>query len=255
MIRKYGLIGNPLSHSFSKEYFNRKFEKQHTGAVYELYPLQEINSLPAFIASEPLLKGLNVTIPYKKEVLRFLDELSPAAEAIGAVNTISIRRQGKTIRLKGWNTDATAFRLELDDFAGTIAGKALVLGTGGAAAAAMYVLRNQGWDCFMVSRNENQHGNRDILSYNNLSRALITETGLIVNASPVGMYPDTEGLPDLPWQWINENHLLFDLVYNPPVTRFLAAGAGKGAGTRNGLGMLHQQAELAWEIWQAEDYQ
>jgi len=219
-----------------------------------LYPLPAINTLPALISSEPRLMGLNVTIPYEKEVLRFLDELSPEAEAIGAVNTISIVRNGKSTRLKGWNTDATAFRLELDEFAPANKAKALILGTGGAAAAAVYVLRNRGWACTMVSRKKNPTVQPNIISYDSLSKQLIGETCLIVNASPAGMYPDTEGLPELPWAWINESHLLFDMVYNPPVTRFLANGAIKGAGTRNGLGMLYKQAELAWEIWQAEDY-
>lgn len=255
MIRKYGLIGNPLSHSFSKGYFNRKFEQQQIEAVYELYPLPEIDALPALIKAEPLLLGLNVTIPYKKKVIGFLDELSPEAKVIGAINTVSIQRTGKTTRIKGWNTDASAFGLELTDFAGVITGNALILGTGGAAAAAAYVLKRRGWKYKMVSRQHNQAGDSKIIAYSDLTRKLIEETSLIVNASPAGMYPDIESVPDLPWEWINKQHLLFDMVYNPTVTRFISLGTENGARTRNGLGMLYKQAELAWKIWQTDNIQ
>lgn len=255
MTDKYGLIGSPLTHSFSKEYFNSKFRQEQINAIYELYPLADIDLLPRLIAENPELKGLNVTIPYKKQVLRFLNEVSPEAGEIGAVNTIGIVRKGKSAWLKGWNTDAAAFGLETDDFTGNVTGSALILGTGGAAAAAAYSLKNKGWAYRLISRTGGQPGNPSIMRYEELNRQIMEETTLIVNASPAGMYPDTEIAPAIPWQWINKKHFLFDMIYNPPVTRFLAIGEEKGAKTRNGLGMLHKQAALAWDIWQTLDAQ
>jgi len=250
MMHKYGLIGFPLSHSFSRDFFNQKFNQLQLKAAYELYPLESIDSLPLLIDRETQLLGLNVTIPYKKEVIRFLDELSPEVEAIGAVNTIAIHRNGQSFFLKGCNTDAAAFGLELDDFAEGITGNALILGTGGAAAAAAYVLKSRGWSYQMISRNENQNGIGNILSYKSLSKQIIEESRLIVNASPVGLFPDLNSAPVLPYEWLNKSHHLFDMIYNPPLTKFLSMGKERGCKTRNGLGMLHKQAELAWEIWQ-----
>lgn len=254
MLPKYGLIGFPLSHSFSKDYFTQKFTLLKVDAVYELFPLQQISDFARLLADEPQLKGLNVTIPFKKEIIPFLDELSDEAREIGAVNTISFGRRNSQTILKGWNTDARALDLELREFTGETPGHALILGTGGAAAAAAYVLKQKGWSYKMLSRNKHGHPSREIMAYNQLNMQIIKSCRLIINASPVGMFPHTNELPDLPMAWINSNHYLFDMVYNPPKTRFLQEGAQRGAHTRNGLGMLTRQADMAWEIWQKESF-
>ena len=242
----FGLIGKKLRHSFSKEYFANKFVRLNLEADYSLFELPEITEFPDFIASRQL-NGLNVTIPYKQSIIPFLDSLSKEAQAIGAVNTISFQTIEGHLQTMGWNTDAPALEKELHDFTPEYKGKALLLGTGGAAAAAAYVLKKNKISFTSVSRNLQCAGQLD---YKELNEELMKSHHLIINATPVGMYPLVEAIPDLPWQWIGSDHMLFDMVYNPEVTRFLQIGAEQGAKVRNGLGMLHTQAELAWEIWQ-----
>ena len=242
----FGLIGKNLKHSFSKEYFSRKFARLNLDADYSLFELLEIVEFPDFMATRQL-SGLNVTIPYKQSIIPFLDSLSEEAKAIGAVNTISFQVSDGLLRTKGWNTDAPALEKELQDFAPGYKGKVLVLGTGGAAAAAAYVLMKNGISYISVSRNPQSAGQ---LSYQDLNEEIIKTHHLIINATPVGMYPFVDAIPDLPWQWIGNGHMLFDMVYNPEVTRFMRKGMEQGAKVRNGLGMLHTQADLAWEIWQ-----
>lgn len=244
-MRKFGLIGYPLSHSFSKKYFSEKFEKEGIeDAQYELYPLKAIEELPRLIKTTPALVGLNITIPYKEQVIPFLDELDEKAETIGAVNTI-ILENGK---LKGHNTDYDGFKSSLIKWLGSkpLPEKALILGTGGASKAVKAVLDDLAIQNNFVSRTpiEGQ------LTYSELENSEIFNTSnLIINTSPLGMSPNTEALPDLPYDQLTEHHLLFDLVYNPLLTAFMQKGLDENCWVKNGLEMLHGQAEKAWEIW------
>ncbi len=247
----YGLIGKKLVHSFSKGYFSDKFKNSRIDAQYDLIEIQVIDEIEE-ILSDSKYSGLNVTIPFKQQIIPFLDELSPEAEDIGAVNTISFSRDGKTFLRKGWNTDAPAFESEILEFTGNKPAQAIILGSGGAALAAESVFRNLGWDYLMASRNKSS-GN--IITYKDLPEVLLNGYALLVNATPLGMYPDVDSIPDIPWHLIDDKCLLFDMVYNPETTRFLAEGKKRGAAVRNGLGMLTKQAELAWKIWQSNKSQ
>jgi shikimate dehydrogenase len=241
----YGLIGFPLSHSFSKKYFKEKFEKEGIAdSFYELFPLQSIEEFPDLIAQHPNLKGLNVTIPYKQAVMPFLDEIDKEAEAVGAVNTIRIK-DGK---LKGFNTDVYGFEHSLHDFlqdAQKPVKKALILGTGGAAKAIAYVLKKMEIDFLLVSRSV-EKGDID---YKSIDGKILSNHLLIVNTTPLGMYPSIDTFPDISYHYLTEAHYLYDLVYNPEITSFMSKGAAKGAKSHNGLRMLYLQAEKAWEIW------
>ncbi|MHC1774532.1 MAG: shikimate dehydrogenase [Lentimicrobium sp.] len=249
MKQKYGLTGFPLGHSFSKKYFTEKFAKESIDAEYDLFPLTDIHSLKQLIKTEPLLRGLNVTIPYKKTVVEYLDSISPEAQAIGAVNTIDIQREGDKILLTGWNTDAPAFESEILDFTGNQQGNALVTGNGGAANAACFVLKKLGWKIRQVVRKPAAELENALL-YSHLSKEIMNNTDLIVNATPLGMFPDTHRIPEIPVEFLSSRHFIFDMVYNPEVTRLMEAGSQRGAEIRNGLGMLYKQADLAWDIWQ-----
>lgn len=246
-MRKLGLIGYPLSHSFSKEYFTQKFVKEHiSDCLYNNYPIEDIGMLSDLINSEPELVGLNVTIPYKRAVIRFLNEIDRDAEEIGAVNTIFIQRTGNTSKLKGYNTDVFGFERPLLKVLNPIHKTALILGTGGASRAVAWILEKHKIDYKYVSRNP---ANSDILSYKDLDKNNIGDFKIIINTSPVGMYPDVESSPDLPYDGLTNEHILYDLIYNPEQTKFLRLGAQKKAITINGLPMLYLQAEKSWEIW------
>lgn len=245
----YGLIGKKLSHSFSKKYFTEKFSKERLkDHAYELFELPNIHSLPNLIQKHPQLKGLNVTIPYKQEVLSFLNTTDDAASAVAAVNTIKISNGNLT----GYNTDVSGFKRSLQETLGASKIKyALILGTGGASKAVQFVLRQLNINYKVVSRRKTE----DFFAYNDLKDApeLVKDHHLIVNTTPLGMYPAVDEKPPLPYNLLTENHILFDLVYNPDVTAFLNAGAQNGAKIKNGLDMLHYQAEDAWRIWNNED--
>ncbi|MDY0343906.1 MAG: shikimate dehydrogenase [Lentimicrobium sp.] len=245
-MKRYGLIGKSLEHSFSQQYFTRKFSTENIAAEYMLFPMGHIEDFLAIVAADQLLFGVNVTFPYKKEIIPFLHALSPIAAQTGAVNTVKIQRQAGKLLLEGYNTDAPAFESEVTEKAGPPSGLALIMGTGGAAAAVGTALQQLGWEFRMVSRHKQCPGT---ILYSDLSSELLHQTTLIVNATPLGTFPDTGSCPPLPWQWINANHFLFDLVYNPPETLFMKRGKEKGARTINGLDMLHKQAQLSWEIW------
>ena len=248
-MRLFALIGYPLTHSFSKKYFTEKFEKEGIAeSKYELLELPDYHNFPALIAAHPTLVGLNVTIPHKQNVIPFLDELDEASAArIGAVNTIKILPDG---RLKGFNTDYYGFRLSLEQW---LAGlqlqapslRALVLGNGGAAKAVLTALTDLGIEYQIVSRQSAS----TTLGYDQLTPEIMATYRLIINTSPVGTYPKVDECPAIPYQYVGENHLLYDLVYNPAETLFLQKGKQNGAHTHNGLPMLHLQAEKAWEIW------
>jgi shikimate dehydrogenase len=245
--RQFTLIGYPLSHSFSEKYFTEKFEREKImDHEYFLSPLEKIEDFPKLLAAHPNLAGINVTIPYKEKVIPFLDEISAEAKAIGAVNTIKIK-DGK---LKGFNTDVYDFEKSLVDFLTKqekkiSVKKALVLGTGGAAKAVVYILKKIGIEPILVSRKE---GKGDLI-YRDLDTIIFDEYRLIVNTTPLGMLPRLESYPDLPFYRINAKYHLYDLVYNPEKTVFLKRGKIQGAAIKNGLEMLHLQAEKAWEIW------
>ena len=245
-MRKFGLIGYPLGHSFSKKYFTDKFVNEHiTDSSYENYPLKNIDEVAELLASEKELCGLNITIPYKSEIIRFLDAITPEAEEIGAVNVIKIRRPGGKIRLSGYNSDVTGIRDTLFPFIQNSTGNALVLGTGGSSRAVCYVLKKFGLHVDQVSR-ERKPG---VLVYSDIVPDIIERTMLIVNTTPLGMFPDIETKPDIDYGSLNKSHILFDLVYNPGLTSFLKTGAERGSAIISGLRMLHSQAEKSWEIW------
>ncbi len=242
-MKTYGLIGFPLGHSFSEEYFRRKFEREAiAGCEYRAFPLEAIGGLPGLLREVPSLCGLNVTIPYKEAVLPYLDAIDPEAAAIGAVNCIRIENN----KITGYNTDVYGFRLSLLELLGGERPEALVLGSGGASKAIRHVLRNEGIRYLTVSRD----ASRGDLAYSDLTSAVITAHHLIINATPLGTSPDADGRPPIPYEAIGASHMLFDVVYNPAVTRFLASGARRGARTMNGAAMLAAQAERSWEIWQ-----
>ena len=250
----YGLIGYPLGHSFSKKYFTEKFEKENiTNCEYNLYPIDNINLLPQLILDNNTLCGLNVTIPYKESVIPFLDELDSTAKGIGAVNCIKILDESgntkiKNKRLIGYNTDAFGFRQSIKPFLEKQHEKALILGTGGASKAVAYVLKEIGVECFYVTRTKKSNS-VNCFTYDELNENIINAFKLIVNSSPVGTYPNITEAPQLPYQYISPQHLMYDLVYNPEQTEFLKRGKRMGAVTMNGLSMLQQQAEEAWKIW------
>ena len=247
MITKLGLIGYPLGHSFSAGYFKNKFETEKIeGYSYQNFEISTIDLFPKIISDNPELLGLNVTIPYKEAVIPFLDELSPEAAAIGAVNTIKIIRKNGTIKLKGFNTDCHGFKESLKPFLASNHYNALILGTGGAAKAVEYILKEIGIEVMYVSRNASK---KNEISYEVLNEIAMKRFPLIINSTPLGMFPKTEVCPDIPYEYLDKNNLLFDLIYNPEETLFLKKGREKGAITLNGLQMLKLQAEKAWEIW------
>lgn len=245
-MRTFGLIGFPLSHSFSPEYFARKFEKEGIAeAEYRLFEMKNIEQLPAFIQSCPNLVGLNVTTPHKEAVLPLMDVLTEEAAAIGAVNTIAIERQDHRVQLTGHNTDAVGFGRLLQQYPLPEQATALILGTGGAAKAVAFALKKRNIGYKFVSRSQHENA----LVYSELSNDTIDQNRLIINATPVGMWPNVNALPAIPYQALTPQHLLIDLIYNPSETAFMQAGAAAGATVVNGLTMLHAQAEASWHFW------
>lgn len=240
-MKLYGLIGYPLGHSFSKKYFTQKFAEEHLNCRFENFPIENISMLPNLLQAHPALLGLCVTIPYKEKVIPYLHELSAEVQQIGACNSIRIREG----RLTGFNTDTTGFRQSLLKQLQPYHTAALVLGTGGASKAVEYVLRQMGITCTLVSRSRAQGA----ISYTMLNMETIKHNLLIINASPVGTFPDTDRCPDIPYEGIGEQHFLFDLVYNPEKTLFLQKGEEHGAAIQNGYPMLIGQAEASWELW------
>jgi shikimate dehydrogenase len=243
----YGLIGYPLDHSFSKDFFKRKFvDEQNRNDQYHNFPLKDINEFPELIRSRPNLKGLNVTIPYKEKIIPYLDQVDPVAFEIGAVNTIRFIHKGKNRLLKGYNTDAYGFRRSLEEILPydlKIAG-ALILGTGGASKAVAFSLRQMNIPFDFVSSSF-----KTPLGYASLTKEIMKDHTLIVNTTPLGTFPKVEEFPAIPYETINETHILFDLVYNPAITSFLRKGQEQGATICNGLKMLEYQALKSWEIW------
>lgn len=242
---KYGIIGYPLSHSFSQRYFTEKFGRENIDAEYNKYEITNISELQNIISSNPELKGLNVTLPYKEVVIPFLDELDENAKEIGAVNVIKISRNGNDIKLKGFNSDMYGFQNSIAPFIRPHHKKALILGTGGASKAVIQGLKNLKIESKLVSRKKLDNA----FTYPDLNKNILDEYTVIVNASPVGTYPHTNEFPEIPYEYLSDKHLLFDLVYNPAETVFLKKGVEKGTEIKNGAEMLELQAIKAWEIW------
>ncbi|MGD0582170.1 MAG: shikimate dehydrogenase [Bacteroidales bacterium] len=245
-MRKFGLIGYPLGHSFSKNYFTEKFAKEGINdAVYENYPLENIELLPLLIRETDSLAGLNVTIPHKTNVIRFLSETDSEAKAAGAVNVIKIVRENGVNRLKGYNTDIYGFRESLLPELKADKYSALILGTGGSSLAVRYVLTSLGINYISVSRTPSEVN----IAYADLTDEIIKENNLIINTTPLGMFPNIKSYPDINYNALTERHILYDLVYNPGLTKFLAKGKERGCTVTGGLKMLYLQAERSWNIW------
>jgi shikimate dehydrogenase len=245
-MRKFGLIGYPLGHSFSKKYFTEKFEKHGIDAEYELYPLEDIEELTSLLKQNKKIEGLNVTIPYKQLVLNYLDEVEDKAAQIGAVNTIKI----KSGKLKGYNTDYIGFKNSLVKFIGSnpMPHQALILGSGGASKGIQEALKDLNISFQLVSRNPKTNE----LSYEELNTSKVqhfSDAKLIINTTPLGTAPNLDQLPDLPYHLLTRDHFLYDLVYNPLETSFIKKGIEAKCWVKNGLEMLYGQAEAAWEIW------
>lgn len=239
-----GIIGFPLTHSFSKQYFTEKFQRESIdGYTFDAFELKTITEITTLITETPLLKGFAVTKPYKQEILSYLDFATPDVQAMKACNCIHIV-EGK---LYGYNTDVLGFEESLKPILHPHHNKALILGTGGAAQAVAFVLRKLGIDFLFVSRNELNKPNS--INYTSLNQQIIEENTLIINASPVGTFPNIDEAPSIPYQFISDKHYCFDLVYNPPQTKFMALSEKQKAITKNGFDMLAIQAEANWEIW------
>lgn len=246
-MRLYGLIGKSLAHSFSPKYFKEKFEKEGiTGAYYNLYPLENIDEFNQLISDFSDLSGLNVTIPYKSEVIPFLDKLDLSAQEIGAVNTIKFSVEAGKLKLYGYNTDYLGFWDSIKSLLSVHHQKALILGTGGSSKAVAYAFKQAGIDFKFVSRNTIDN---NILSYTDLNKDIFNQYKVIVNTTPLGMFPNLDDCPNIPYKALTSDHILFDLIYNPELTLFLKNGIRYGAQVKNGLEMLQLQAEYAWEIW------
>ena len=246
---KYGLIGYPLGHSFSVGYFNEKFSNEHINAKYINFEIPSIEDFAEVIESNPELRGLNVTIPYKEQVIPYLDSLSPEANAIGAVNAIRITRKGDKTHLKGFNSDVIGFTRSIEPLLERHHKKALILGTGGASKAVDYGLRSLGIETKFVSRTKRP----GFFTYEEITPEIIKDYNIIVNCTPLGMYPNTDVCPTLPYEAMDSHNLLYDLLYNPDETLFMQKGKEHGAITKNGLEMLLLQAFASWEFWNGKE--
>lgn len=245
-MRKFGLIGHPLKHSFSKKYFNEKFEKEgRTNCHYELFDIEEIGYIRRVLEENQELEGLNVTIPYKEQIIPYLDDMEVGCKDIGAVNTLKIK-EGK---LTGYNTDYIGFKESLVKWLGARQFKAMVLGTGGASRAVNQALKDLDIPFLMVSRNKGK--SFDSVQYADLANHadLMKEYQLIINTTPLGTFPNTDEMPNIPLHLLTSQHMVYDLVYNPERTMLMQSAEAKGTRTKNGLEMLYLQAEASWEIW------
>ncbi len=244
-MKKYGLIGYPLGHSFSMGYFNEKFKNEAINAVYENFEIPDIQDITTVIGSNPDLAGFNVTIPYKEKVMDYLDYIAPEAAEIGAVNVVKVTHNGERALLKGFNSDVVGFVNSIKPLLRPLHKKALVLGTGGASKAVEYGLRKLGLETIKVSRTEKDN----TITYGQVTPELLSEYKVIVNCTPCGMAPHFDECPNLPYDSIDDSFLLYDLIYNPEETLFLRKGKEKDATVKNGLEMLLLQAEEGWNIW------
>ncbi len=242
---KYGLIGYPLVHSFSISYFNEKFKCENIDAVYENYEMPSIEQLPEILDTNPELRGINVTIPYKEKVIDYLDSISPEAREIGAVNVVKIVHKGNKAILKGYNSDVIGFTRSIEPLLEPCHKKALILGTGGAAKAIEFGLKSLKLETMKVSRSRKT----GTICYDQITADMMKEWNVIVNCTPCGMYPHSDECPPLPYEAMGEHTLLYDLIYNPDETLFMSKGKAHGATVKNGLEMLLLQAFASWEFW------
>lgn len=240
----FGLIGFPLGHSFSKSFFNKKFADENISAEYVNFEIKDISDFNKVIQN-PSICGINVTIPYKKSVIAMLNDIDNVAKTIGAVNVIKFSRKNGELLLKGYNTDVIGFTNSISPMIESWNKKALILGTGGVSNAINYSLRNMGIETLFVSRNEKPN----VITYDKLNREIMEEYNIIVNASPVGMFPNINEAPQIPYEYITEKHVVFDTIYNPETTLFMKLASEKGAKVKSGLDMLIGQAIAAWNIW------
>jgi shikimate dehydrogenase len=245
-MKKYGLIGYPLTHSFSKTFWDEKFKRENLDCIYVNFEIDTIGKLPDIIRDHPDLAGLNVTIPYKEQVIPYLDELHQEARMIGAVNTIKIETKKNKPYLKGYNSDCWGFETTLKPLLKEYHTKALILGTGGASKAVKYVLGKLRIDFISASIEELQENE---IRYEEIDREMLERRLLIINCTPLGTWPKVDTYPRIPYEFLTGKHLLFDLVYNPEVTRFMEFGKEKGATVKNGQDMLIGQALKSFEIW------
>ena len=246
---KYGLIGYPLGHSFSIGYHNQRFADEGINAKYLNFEIPSIDDLPAVLSQNPELKGLNVTIPYKEKVIPFLDYVSPEARALGAVNVSRAEHQGKKITLQRYNSDVIGFTQSIEPLLENYHKKALVLGTGGASKAISYGLKSLGLETVYVSRYERP----GTIQYGSITPEVVQEYNVIINCTPLGMFPKTEECPSLPYEAMDDRNILYDLIYNPDETLFMRKGAERGATVKNGLEMLLLQAFASWEFWNGKE--
>lgn len=246
-MKRYGLIGYPLGHSFSRNFFNEKFASENIQAEYVNFEIPSIEQFPEIIRANPNLAGLNVTIPYKEAVIPYLNRLDTDAAAIGAVNVIRINRiSPKETELVGYNSDVIGFSRSIEPLLEPHHKKALILGTGGASKAVNFGLKKLGLETLFVSRSRHDE---HTLTYQELTPELMDEYKVIVNTTPVGMYPNADEYPDIPYEYLTHKHLLYDLLYNPDTTLFMKKGSEQGAVVKNGIEMLLLQAFEAWDIW------
>lgn len=243
----YGLIGYPLGHSFSQDFFNKKFETERVNAEYVNFEIPTIKELKSQVLHTPELSGLNVTIPYKEQVMEYLDEIDDEAKKIGAVNVVKIQRnaKGEISKLKGYNSDIVGFTESIKAFLKPWHTRALILGTGGAAKAVYHGLKNLGIEPVYVSRTPGEGR----FTYSDLTPEVMKEYTVIVNTTPLGMYPHIDECPAIPYECLTDRHLCYDLLYNPDVTLFMEKSAEHGVVTKNGLEMLLMQAFVSWNIW------
>ena len=246
-MRKFGLIGYPLGHSYSADFFNEMLKSEGIDATYSNYEMKSLDGLRDLVASEGL-SGFNVTIPHKVNILEQLDYLDPHADIIGAVNTVVVEDYDGYKALHGYNTDYVAFGRSIMPLMQAQHVSALILGTGGAAHAVAYALTQMGIECVFVSRKPCAEG----IFYKEIDDRTMKRFKIIVNCTPVGMYPKVDARPKIPYKLLTSEHLLYDLVYNPAETKFMLAGAKYGAQVVNGLDMLHRQALLSWDLWSAQ---
>jgi len=247
-MKTYGLIGYRLGYSFSKGFFNEKFEKEGlSDHEYLNFELDQINDFPDIFNKYEHIKGLNCTIPYKQAIIPYLDEIDEQAAEVGAVNTIKIIRSNNQVKLKGFNTDCYGFEHSILPMLKTMHRKALILGTGGASKAVKHVLRKHGID-YLSATTKGELAPGEI-NYHQIDEALLKDHLIVINATPLGTYPNVDNCPAIPYEFLTPDHVLYDLVYNPEETLFMKKGKAKGAATKNGLEMLHLQAEKAWQIW------
>jgi shikimate dehydrogenase len=249
-MRKFGLIGYPLGHSFSKKYFAEKFAREKIiDCSYENFPIETIRKFPELLKSNPDLCGINVTIPYKTQILEFVDITDSVVDEIGAANVLKIKRENGKITISGFNSDVTGIRDSIPESMKGKSKNALILGTGGSSRAVSWTLKNLGFEITIVSRKSKP----GVLTFNALGPEILGVTDLIINTTPLGMSPDITSKPDLDYNLLNERHTLFDLVYNPEITAFLKTGKERGCKIITGIKMLHSQADRSWDIWNDSD--